>query len=104
MAAIVDVMEIQLRDYRIRPGHMDDWIAGWERGVVPLRQQEGFQIVGAWVDRPHDRFVWLVGYSGADGFDAANERYYASPKRAALRPEPSELIAEAKKVMVDAVP
>jgi hypothetical protein len=24
-------MEIQLRDYRIRPGHMDDWIAGWER-------------------------------------------------------------------------
>jgi len=43
-------MEIQLRDYRIQPGHMDDWIAGWKAGVVPLRQQEGFQIVGAWVD------------------------------------------------------
>jgi hypothetical protein len=28
-------MEIQLRDYRIQPGHMDDWIAGWKGGVVP---------------------------------------------------------------------
>ena len=55
-------MEIQLRDYRIQPhGHMVDWIAGWKGGVVLLRQPEGFQIVGAWVDRPHDRFVWLVG-------------------------------------------
>ena len=28
---ILGVVEIQLRDYRIKPGHMDDWIAGWER-------------------------------------------------------------------------
>jgi hypothetical protein len=83
---------------------MDAWIAGWTDGVVPLRQEFGFQIIGAWVDWQDDRFIWLVGYSGADGFDAANERYYASPKRAALRPEPSELIEEARKVMVDAVP
>ena len=82
---------------------MDSWIAGWTTGVVPLRQEFGFQIIGAWVDRQNDRFFWLVGYSGTDGFDAANDRYYASPERAALSPEPSELIEEAKKVMVDAV-
>jgi hypothetical protein len=93
-------MEIQLREYRIRSGQMDAWIAGWTDGVVPLRQEFGFQILGAWVDRRNNRFTWVVGYSGADGFDAANDRYYASPKRAALRPEPSELIEEAKKVMV----
>jgi hypothetical protein len=96
-------VEIQLREYRIQDGQMDAWIAGWTTGVVPLRQEFGFQVIGAWVDRQNDRFVWLVGYTGADGFDAANERYYASPKRAALRPEPSELIEEARKVMVDAV-
>jgi hypothetical protein len=97
-------VEIQLREYRIRDGQMDAWIAGWTDGVVPLRLEFGFEILGAWVDRQDDRFVWLIGYSGADGFDAANERYYASPKRAALRPEPSELIEEARKVMVEAVP
>jgi hypothetical protein len=94
-------MEIQLRDYRIRPGHMDDWIAGWTGGIVPLRRQEGFVIVGAWVDRAHDRFVWLVGYDGADGFEAAEARYHSSAGRGALSPEPSEFIEEATLDMVD---
>jgi hypothetical protein len=61
-------VEIQLREYRIRDGQMDAWIAGWTDGVVPLRLEFGFEILGAWVDRQDDRFVWLIGYSGADGF------------------------------------
>jgi hypothetical protein len=97
-------MEIQLRDYRIRPGHMDDWIAGWKGGIVPLRQHVGFVIVGAWVDRLHDRFVWLVGYSGADGFAAAEDRYHALPDRVSLRPNPSDFLEDATLDMVDAVP
>lgn len=70
-------MEIQLRDYRIRQGQMDSWIAGWKSAIVPLREEEGFE--------------------------AANDRYYASPRRKALHPEPSELIAEARRTMVEAV-
>ena len=96
-------MEIQLRDYRIQPGHMDDWIAGWESGILPLRQQEGFVLIGAWVDRSHDRFVWLVGYPNADGFEAAEGRYHASPARLALRPNPSDFVDTATLDMVDAV-
>lgn len=94
-------MQTQLRDYRIRPGHMDDWITGWQHGVVPLREQAGFQIVGAWVDRPHDRFVWLVGYSGPDGFDAAEQRYHALPDRLALHPDPSSFVDTATLDMVE---
>jgi ribosomal protein L11 methylase PrmA len=93
-------MEIQLRDYRIRPGHMNDWIAGWKSGIVPLRQQEGFQIVGAWVDRPHDRFVWVVGYT-ADGFEAAEQRYHDLPERLAQQPNPSDFVEVATLDMVD---
>jgi hypothetical protein len=100
---ILELVEVQLRDYRIQPGQMDAWIAGWKSGVVPVRQEFGFQVLGAWVDREHDRFIWLIGYPGTDGFDAANDRYYASEQRSSLRPEPSELIEEAKKVMVDPV-
>jgi hypothetical protein len=96
-------VEVQLRDYRIRAGQMDAWIAGWENGVVPVRQEFGFHVLGAWVDREHDRFIWLIGYAGADGFGAANDRYYASEQRSSLRPEPSELIEEASTVMVDPV-
>jgi len=82
---------------------MEDWIAGWESGVVPLRQEEGFVIVGAWVDRLHDRFVWLVGYSGADGFEAAEKRYHSRPERLAQDPNPSDFIEAATLDMVDAV-
>jgi hypothetical protein len=100
---ILDVMEIQLRDYRIRQGHMDDWIAGWQNGVVRLRQHEGFVLIGAWVDRSHDRFLWVVGYSGADGFKAAEARYHGSPARVRLTPNPSDFVDTATLDMVDAV-
>jgi hypothetical protein len=97
-------MELQLRDYQILPGRLDEWIAGWTGGIVPLREQEGFQIVGAWVDRPHDRFVWVVGYSGADGFEAAEQRYHDRPERLALNPNPSDFIEVATLDMVDEIP
>jgi hypothetical protein len=96
-------METQLRDYLIKPGHMDDWLAGWRAGILPLREQEGFRILGAWVDRPHDRFVWLVGYDRDDGFVAADERYHALPARLSIDPEPSGFIAEARLDMVETV-
>jgi hypothetical protein len=95
--------ELQLRDYRIRSGHLDEWIEGWTTGIVPLRQQEGFDIVGAWVDRAHHRFVWVVGYRGSDGFDAAEARYHALPERLLLRPNPSDVVAEATLVMVESL-
>lgn len=92
---------MQLRDYRIKHGHLDDWIAGWRDGIVPLREQVGFQLVGAWVDRPNDRFVWVVGYSGPDRFDAAEERYHALPERLSLDPNPSDFIDTATLDMVE---
>ena len=96
-------MEIQLRDYRIRSGQMETWLDGWRSGVRPLRKRVGFQVVGAWVIPEQDRFVWLIGYTRADGFAAADQRYYSSPERAALRPDPAELIEQAETAMVTAV-
>jgi hypothetical protein len=100
---MLSYMQIQLRDYRIRHGRMDAWIAGWKSHIVPLREEAGFRLIGAWVDVQADRFVWLLGYSGPEGFQAADDRYYASQKRRELQPEPSELIEEATQTMVDAV-
>ena len=95
-------MQIQLREYRIRQGQMDAWITGWKAHVVPLREAAGFSLIGAWVDAEDDRFVWLIGYVGADGFQAADDRYYASSQRRAVQPDPAELVEEARHTMVDA--
>jgi hypothetical protein len=100
---MLSYMQIQLREYRIRHGQMDDWVAGWKSHIVPLREEAGFRLIGAWVDATDNRFVWLIGYSGTEGFQAADDRYYASQRRGALQPDPAELIEEARQTMVEAV-
>lgn len=89
-------MEVEFRDYTVRPGHLDDWLAGWTAGVVPLRERCGFQIAGAWLDPEGHRFVWVLVYDGPGTFAAAGRRYHALPARTALDPEPSSFLDRAR--------
>jgi NIPSNAP len=86
-------MEWQLRTYTISEGALDDWIEEWRAHVAPLRRKLGFRVLGPWVDG--NSFVWLLGYDGADGFAAADARYYESPERTSLSPDPARHIAHA---------
>ncbi len=96
-------MQYQLRMYDVRPGAMDDFIAVFRR-IVEVRRAAGFTVVGAWADRDADRFVWMVGYDGADGFAAAERRYYDAPERAAIEPDPRTFITNVVTEMLTAVP
>jgi hypothetical protein len=93
-------MKYQLRSYRVRPGEMDEWLREWRELVYPLRLEHGFRIVGAWVNRTEDRFVWIVGH---DEFDAADRAYYASPARVAMDPDPARHLEEAETVALDPI-
>jgi hypothetical protein len=99
-------MQLFLRIYTIRPGAMDAWLEEWREHVLPLRRRLGFEVLGAWVgeaESGEDTFTWLLGYDGADGIEAANAAYYASPERAALDPDPARHIAEARELPVRAI-
>jgi hypothetical protein len=85
------VTQTQLRIYDIEPGRLDDFLAAWSAGVVPLRARFGFGLRG-WVVPDDDRFVWLVTYGGPGGFEAADDAYYASPEREALDPDPAQWV------------
>ena len=98
-------MEYQLRHYRIRAGEMDAFIDEWRRRVYPLRRKFGFTFVGAWRVDGADEFVWIIGYGGADGFAAADARYYASPERKRMDPDPARHIeAPITRAMTSVVP
>jgi hypothetical protein len=84
-------MDFQLRMYRVKPGEMEEWLAEFEAGVLPLRRRHGFSILGPWVVRDEDRFVWIVGH---EDFERADKAYYDSPERAALDPPPTRHLAE----------
>lgn len=82
-------MVFQLRVYTVRPGEMSAWVAEWRRHIEPLRRRFGFDVIGPWVVEDEDRFVWILGYSGDDGWQAADEAYYSSAERRAIDPDPT---------------
>jgi hypothetical protein len=85
-----DAVELELRRNRMRAGCIDEFLDAWLRGVVPLRRRFGFTVLGAWVVEDADELVWILGYDGSDGFADADRRYYASPERVALDPDPAQ--------------
>lgn len=93
----------QLRIYTIREGKMDEWIAGWRDGVVPLRKKFDFRVDGAWVVRERNTFVWILTYDGPEDWSTRDEAYYSSPQRRALNPDPARLIAHAEQMLLSPV-
>jgi hypothetical protein len=97
-------MAIQLRDYRIRSGALDQWVDEWRAHIAPLRRANGFAIPAAWTVRGEDRFVWLLEHrDGWDAFTEADAAYYGSPERAAIDPDPARLIEEQRSVRLTEV-
>lgn len=93
----------QLRRYLVQPTEMDNWLEEWRREIVPLRERFGFRIEGAWVSREENRFIWIMSYDAPEGFDAANERYYASPARLAMQPDPTRHLVEQETILMESV-
>lgn len=93
-------MEYRLRDYQVKPGELDEWLAEWRQKVYPLRLAAGFEVVGAWVAREHNRFVWIVGH---EHFATANDDYYASPERAAMDPDPARHLAQVEEIQLEPI-
>jgi hypothetical protein len=67
-------------------------VVAWTAGVLPLRRAFGFEIE-AWT-AADDRFVWLVSYDGPGTFDEVDRRYYASPERRSVDPDPAQWIID----------
>ena len=94
-------MDYQLRDYDVKPGVFDEFIAEWAANIVPLRRKFGFQVLAAWTSRDHTRFVWILA---RDDFETADRAYYASPERANLTPDITRHLARIDTTLLDAVP
>ncbi|HWU11627.1 MAG TPA: NIPSNAP family protein [Streptomyces sp.] len=74
----------QLRTYTVRDGLLDEWVQRWKADILPLRLESGFAVGGAWIDREHNQFVWLISYEGPETFEERNAMYWASPARKAM--------------------
>ena len=86
---------VQLREYRIRAGELDRFVALWQEQLAPLRRSLGFEVLGAWTAPDEHRFIWLLSHpAGWDAFADGDKAYFASPERTAIDPDPASLIEE----------
>ena len=95
-------MRFQLREYRIEESRLDDFVAEWRAGILPLRVAAGFSILGPWLEREERLFVWILGFDG--DIRSAEAAYHASPERTALSPDPGRLVADRRDMWLEAPP
>lgn len=70
----------ELRQYRLRPGARDEFIAHFERHLIEPQQAAGMRLIGQFrdQDRP-DVFVWIRGFLDMDQRARALESFYLGP-------------------------
>lgn len=53
-------MFYELREYRIRPGRMADWVKVMEEMIIPFQTGKGMVIAGSFTDENDpDHYVWI---------------------------------------------
>ncbi|MGC4750530.1 NIPSNAP family containing protein [Micromonospora sp. DT201] len=83
---------VQIRTYTVRAGLLDEWVDRWQRLVVPLRHDLGFEIHGSWKDRARNQHIWVISHEGPESFDEANAAYWASERRKTLGLDPDDYL------------
>jgi hypothetical protein len=68
----------QVRIYTINRGMLDSWIQIFNEKIVPTSARFGVHVVGAWVNRPQNEFIWVRTYAT----DETLKTYEESAERA----------------------
>jgi hypothetical protein len=90
-------MVTQVRIYTINRGMLDSWIQLFNEKIVPTSARFGVTVVGAWVNRPQNEFIWVRTFENEDVLKV----YENSPERAAYSPQTGSHIAKIEVRTVD---
>jgi hypothetical protein len=52
-------MMTQVRIYTINKGMLDSWVTLFNEKIVPTSAKFGVNVIGAWVNRPQNEFIWV---------------------------------------------
>ena len=83
-------MVTQVRVYTINRGMLDSWIKQFNEKIVPTSAKFGVNVIGAWVNRPQNEFIWVRTFESDDKLKV----YENSPERAAYTPDSGKHIAK----------
>lgn len=72
-------MIVEVRSYRIKPGHRDEFIKLFETRAIPALRSYGMQILGPMLDVENpNKFVWLRSFPSLEERDRRKNSFYES--------------------------
>jgi hypothetical protein len=72
-------MIVEVRSYRIKPGHRDEFIKLFETRAIPALRSHGMKILGPMIDVENpNKFVWLRSFPSLEERDRMKNEFYES--------------------------
>lgn len=72
-------MIVEVRSYRIKPGHRAEFIKLFEMRAIPALRSYGMTILGPLLDVENpNKFVWLRGFPSLEERDRMKDAFYGS--------------------------
>jgi len=78
-------MIAQVRIYTINRGEMDAFLKHFKEETMPLHEKVGIPIVGTWVHRPQNEFVWVRTYADAQDLEAKSKAFQEAARAAGVQ-------------------
>ncbi|MGH7810331.1 MAG: NIPSNAP family protein [Candidatus Binatia bacterium] len=75
----------QIRIYTINKGEMDNFIKHFKEEVMAVHERIGVPIVGAWVNRPQNEFIWVRTYKDKAEIEAKSKEFQAAVAAAGIK-------------------
>ena len=87
-------MFIELRQYRIRPGKIDEWVDFTEEAIIPFQTSKGMEITGGFRDEEDDTlYFWCRRFDYEEARIRLYDAVYNSDKwRDGIAPRVQELM------------
>ncbi len=75
----------QIRIYTINKGEMDNFLKHFKDDIITLHQKIGVPIVGSWVNRPQNEFIWVRNYKDKAEMEAKGKEFQAAVAAAGVK-------------------
>jgi NIPSNAP len=78
-------MIAQVRIYTINKNEMDAFLTHFRNDTMPLHEKVGIQIVGTWVNRPQNEFIWVRTFADAQDRDTKIAAFREAAQKAGIQ-------------------
>ena len=75
----------QIRIYTINKGEMDTFLKHFKEKIIAVHERIGVPIVGTWVNRPQNEFIWVRTYKDKADLEATGKAFQAEVAAAGIK-------------------